>query len=261
MGVKTCSKCSLSKPATSEFFCSSKTNRDGLYSSCKKCQAATSARWKNNNPDKLPSKTTLRERSRSRRETHPGEEQRHRLTRYRRYRDELLDYYSNGDPKCACCAEWRREFLAFDHINGCGKEQRKIEGTGFKKLQYLRANRPADIQILCHNCNTAKRNRANCPHVAKTAKTPAVLLRESIVNHYGNGNPRCACCNLSGVEFLALDHIDGGGGTHRKEIGGGPVFYHWITNNNYPDIFRILCHNCNQSLGYHGYCPHKGQLA
>lgn len=255
--MKTCTKCGQSKPATSEFYAASKVNRNGLYSSCRVCQVETNRRWRKNNPDKRPSKDALREASRSRRETHPGEEQRHRLARYRRYRDELLDHYGRGDPKCTCCGEFRREFLAFDHVNGCGKVQRKLEGTGFKKLQYLRTNRPIDIQILCHNCNTAKQGRAECPHVAKTVKTPAVLMREAIVNHYGNGDPRCACCNMSGVEFLALDHKDGGGHKHRKEVGSGPVFYRWIVKNNYPDIFRILCHNCNQSLGYHGLCPHS----
>lgn len=259
MDVKVCSKCAKPNPATSKFYAASKTSRDGLYSSCRGCQVKANRRWRENNPDKQTSKDARREYSRSRRETHPGEEQRHRLTRYRRYRDELLDHYGRGDPKCACCGEYHYEFLAFDHINGCGKEQRKLEGTGFKKLQYLRTNKPADIQILCHNCNTAKHQRSECPHKVKPVKTSAVLLRESIVSHYGNGAPRCACCNLPGVEFLALDHQDGGGGKHRKEIGGGPVYYHWIVNNNYPDIFRILCHNCNQSFGYHGYCPHKGQ--
>lgn len=85
-------------------------------------------------------------------------------------------------------------------------------------------------------------------------------MREAIVARYGNGAPKCECCATAGVEFLALDHKDGAGNEHRKETGRGPVFYRWIVKNNYPDIFRILCHNCNQSLGYHGYCPHHHEV-
>ncbi len=31
----------------------------------------------------------------------------------------------------------------------------------------------------------------------------------------------------------------------------------WLYRNNWPDGFRILYHNCNQSLGSYGYCPHQ----
>lgn len=74
--------------------------------------------------------------------------------------------------------------------------------------------------------------------------------RELVIKHYGG---RCECCGQSQFEFLAIDHIEGGGGKHRKKVGN---IAPWLIRNNYPDGFRILCHNCNQSLGVYGYCPH-----
>lgn len=76
--------------------------------------------------------------------------------------------------------------------------------------------------------------------------------REECLLHYGG---KCQCCNEDRYEFLSIDHIKGGGNKHRKEIGGKLV--RWLRKNNYPKDFRVLCYNCNLSLGHHGYCPHN----
>ena len=81
--------------------------------------------------------------------------------------------------------------------------------------------------------------------------------REAVINHYGG---KCACCSETILEFLSIDHINGGGNKHRKEIGipgGGAHFYKWLIKNNYPAGFRILCMNCNTAMGFFGYCPHQ----
>lgn len=76
-----------------------------------------------------------------------------------------------------------------------------------------------------------------------------------VINHYGG---KCLCCGESFIEFLAIDHIGGGGQQHRKKskITSGTGMYRWIVKNNYPTGFRVLCHNCNMSIGSYGYCPH-----
>lgn len=76
--------------------------------------------------------------------------------------------------------------------------------------------------------------------------------RIKCLTHYGG---ICACCGEGKYEFLAIDHINGGGNKHRKIIGHN--FVRWLKKNNYPEGFRVLCHNCNNSLGHYGYCPHK----
>lgn len=84
-------------------------------------------------------------------------------------------------------------------------------------------------------------------------------LRLSILIHYGGDPPKCDCCGDSNVEFLTVDHIDGGGNEHRRIIGGSGRLYQWIKNNGFPEGYRILCCNCNHSMGAYGYCPHQGQ--
>ena len=83
-------------------------------------------------------------------------------------------------------------------------------------------------------------------------------IRLGVLQHYSGGTPHCACCGEKHMEFLCIDHIDGGGGKHRKELRGGSVlFYEWLRKQGYPSGYRVLCHNCNMSLGFYGYCPHQ----
>lgn len=79
-------------------------------------------------------------------------------------------------------------------------------------------------------------------------------LKKGIFDHYGR---KCVCCGEKHAEFLSIDHINGGGRKHRDEVGRGRLFYKWLLDNKYPPDFRILCYNCNISLGIFGYCPHK----
>jgi hypothetical protein len=79
-------------------------------------------------------------------------------------------------------------------------------------------------------------------------------IRLEIIKQYGN---KCDCCQETNIEFLAIDHINGGGGIQRKEMKNHLNFYRWIIKNNFPDILRVLCHNCNMAFGFFGYCPHQ----
>ena len=36
---------------------------------------------------------------------------------------------------------------------------------------------------------------------------------------------------------------------------------YWAIKHNFPDELRLLCHNCNFSLGAYGYCPHSNPVA
>ncbi len=89
---------------------------------------------------------------------------------------------------------------------------------------------------------------------SQKAKDRTKFLKQSIFNHYGQS---CLCCGEKRIEFLSIDHINGGGNKHRKEIGSNLAFYSWIVRNHFPDFLRILCFNCNQARGFYGYCPHE----
>ena len=71
------------------------------------------------------------------------------------------------------------------------------------------------------------------------------------------GGPKCKCCGEKTIEFLTLDHINGGGNKHRKEIGGaGSKMLLWLKGNGYPSGIQVLCYNCNSAKAYYGLCPH-----
>jgi hypothetical protein len=81
--------------------------------------------------------------------------------------------------------------------------------------------------------------------------------RRKVIDHYGG---KCLCCGETQWQFLAIDHKDGGGNIHRKEVAQrGNSMVGWIIANEYPDLFEIRCHNCNQARGFYGVCPHERQ--
>lgn len=79
-------------------------------------------------------------------------------------------------------------------------------------------------------------------------------IRSLVFKHYGE---QCSCCGQSEEMFLCIDHIDGGGNAHRKEVGSGSAFYQWLVRKNYPEGFQTLCFNCNMAKGFYGICPHQ----
>jgi hypothetical protein len=83
-------------------------------------------------------------------------------------------------------------------------------------------------------------------------------LRLRCLVHYGGNPPKCSCpnCNESHIEFLTIDHIKGGGNKHAKLRKDGNL-YQWLSTNDFPEGFRVLCYNCNCSIGHYGYCPHQ----
>lgn len=83
-------------------------------------------------------------------------------------------------------------------------------------------------------------------------------IRMEALDRYGG---KCFCCGESNFEFLAIDHIGPRGTGNRQRISGvhkpGNGFMKWLKRNKWPKKFRVSCHNCNSSMGYYGYCPHK----
>ena len=73
------------------------------------------------------------------------------------------------------------------------------------------------------------------------------------------GGIQCNCCGENHVEFLTIDHINGGGNKHRIEVTGSKTgsIYRWLKRNMYPEGFQVLCFNCNSAKGLFGLCPHE----
>jgi hypothetical protein len=72
------------------------------------------------------------------------------------------------------------------------------------------------------------------------------------------GGLSCSCdhhgkpCGQKPIEFLALDHVGGNGKIPGE---GGLPLCRKLRKLGYPSGYRVLCHNCNSSLGHYGRCP------
>lgn len=80
--------------------------------------------------------------------------------------------------------------------------------------------------------------------------------RDAVLKVYGG---YCQCCGETQYEFLAIDHIEGGGMNHRRALRSQNI-YPWLIKNNYPEGFQVLCHNCNLAKGFYGACPHQAMV-
>jgi hypothetical protein len=67
------------------------------------------------------------------------------------------------------------------------------------------------------------------------------------------------CCNTKEFLFLTIDHINNDGAKHRREAKFGSI-YPWLSKNDYPIGFQVLCMNCNWAKAKNGTCPHKTNL-
>lgn len=68
---------------------------------------------------------------------------------------------------CQCCEEYRKQFLTIDHIHGGGKEHRnRFTGLTYYRWICKTLGTRKLLQILCMNCNWAKRS-GPCPHISE----------------------------------------------------------------------------------------------
>lgn len=87
----------------------------------------------------------------------------------------------------------------------------------------------------CHEC------------IMKKRKWHADLKLE-VIKAYGGA--KCNGCDETEICVLQMDHINGGGHKHAKEIGGSGKLYPWLKHEflrtgEWPKGFRVLCACCN----------------
>jgi len=66
---------------------------------------------------------------------------------------------------------------------------------------------------------------------------------------------KCSCCGESNEKLLTIEHKLGQAGI--KEKHRGDKAYRDAINNYCPDLYEILCYNCNFGKSHYGVCPHK----
>jgi hypothetical protein len=85
-------------------------------------------------------------------------------------------------------------------------------------------------------------------------------VRERVLLKYGG---KCQCCGVSQYEFLAIDHVRGGGCKERREkhFPNSQAFYNYLDKQDKSDKYQILCHNCNSAKSFYGGCPHMKDIS
>ena len=111
-------------------------------------------------------------------------------------------------------------------IQHCKKCRKKVS-----HLNYIK-NRPARLAKM------AEWSRNHREIANRLQKEVLLRLRKIVIEHYGG---ICKCCKEKDIKFLVIDHVNGGGNKHRKEIrkGGGGNFYRWLKNS-----FKYFCLCC-----------------
>ncbi len=108
-----------------------------------------------------------------------------------------------------------------------------------------------DRKILgvCTQCNAAPATPGfiHCPPCRKMISARVLTAhynaRQATIDAYGG--PVCQLCGEEEYRLLQIDHINGGGTKHLKEIGQGSLCRH-LAKEGYPDGYRVLCCTCNK---------------
>lgn len=120
---------------------------------------------------------------------------------------------------------------------------------------------------LCVKCEAPSNGELHCEtcreYRAAVNRRYHERQRRAAFERYGGAV--CVCCGETTEAFLSLDHIDGGGNEHRREIAAGDGssnFYVWIKKAGYPPGFQVMCQNCNVGKFRNGgICPHQAVAA
>jgi hypothetical protein len=183
--------------------------------------------------------------------------------------------------------EWRKEKISKGICGTCGsrplipekkeckecREKRRIrqkkdyqKGEHSKTKKSIKERREFfKLKGLCANCgkNNPSKGLLTCNQCLKIRKDCIKKLKDEVYDHYGGH--KCSCCGESIKEFLTLDHIENDGADHRRSLGKGSAgsghsLYRWIIKNKFPNIFQVMCMNCNWGKRMNnGICPHKTQ--
>lgn len=68
---------------------------------------------------------------------------------------------------------------------------------------------------------------------------------------------KCVCCGVDILDLLTLDHVLNDGKSDREKYSSSYKIYRIAVEKYRPDLFQVLCWNCNMGKAIHGICPHK----
>ncbi len=173
----------------------------------------------------------------------------HKVKQYRK-----AQYEADKQKEIQAAMEWKAA-----HRDDVNAGARKYQALHREEIQPKRA-----VYRAAHREELSARQRDyNAAHSEARKqynKESRQKMKLEVLQHYSNLDiPCCACCGESIIEFLCIDHLNGNGNVHRKEIGSshGRNMYRWLKQNNFPPGFQVLCWNCNTAKGLYGQCPHQ----
>jgi hypothetical protein len=150
------------------------------------------------------------------------------------------------EPCLQAAREWEAKKKAAIPAGICRMCGRNESPAGFRQCQTCRQKQAENMRTFRVRHGESQRHYMREWNAKR---------RDLVIAQYGG---QCACCGESQREFLAVDHINGGGDEHRRQVrSGGSNMIDWLINHDFPSGFQILCHNCNQARGYYGRCPHQ----
>ena len=91
---------------------------------------------------------------------------------------------------------------------------------------------------VCKKCNYTRTK----PQALRYDKKKRDTLKQRIFDHYGH---ECAYCRST--ENLEIDHVNGDGAEHRRQVGHGNNFYRSIVKDGFPNTYQTLCSKCNRA--------------
>lgn len=229
---KTCTKCGINKPLT-DF--SPRSNRKSLQPHCKVC-CATAARknWRDKSKDPQFRADRVKQQRWN-----------YRVGRRQHKCGDCGAHVEDGKVYCPVCREKRR----------LNELARRESDRLHKRCPSCGAPNPESGKKLCIACSESRERRYACQTRYEWS------LRLKAFEAYGGSY--CACCGETEEKFLTIDHVNGNGNDHRRSISrdGNPAsvkMYSWLTKNNYPLGFQVLCFNCNCGKYRNGgICPHQ----
>lgn len=109
------------------------------------------------------------------------------------------------------------------------------------------------------NQRSREYHKANKDRISKLNQVKNQEIKRLVLSNYSYHELRCACCGENHIDFLTIDHINGGGTQHRTKVIGTQL-YRWLIKNNFPSGYQVLCFNCNCAKGLkqnNNKCPHE----
>lgn len=101
------------------------------------------------------------------------------------------------------------------------------------------------------SAKSKKYRRKNRSSISERHSTLYKNYRIQFLEMYGN---RCSCCGEKNYEFLTIEHKLGQKGIKRQT--SSKAYREAIKIHN-PELYEILCMNCNHAKGRYGHCPHS----